>query len=82
MLKIKVYEKTKIKSFLTNFLTIVIIVAVSFGFIEYSLSIPVMEINIEGKCFRVVDKKGGSIPDGCKAVEEGKIAVYSRHVRG
>jgi hypothetical protein len=70
----------KVKSFLVNILIAAGFICVIMFFIDSSLKVPVMELSPDGKCLRVVDENGQTIPNGCKQARKGQLATDHRYV--
>jgi hypothetical protein len=49
-------------------------------FFQQVMAIPVMEVNPDGTCLRVLNEDGQPVQNGCKLARKGKIATESRVV--
>jgi hypothetical protein len=73
-------KKMEIQGFFLNIIGIMMVLGSFIYFVDAALEIPVMELNPNGKCLRVLDKKGENISDGCNLVRQRKITAEHRYV--
>ncbi len=73
-------QKVTVKQFMMNVLGAIIVVTGAVFFFYASMAIPVMEVNLEGKCLRVLSEEGKILRHGCKLANAGKLATESRYV--
>ena len=70
----------KAKQLLVNALLALLVVGALMMFLEASIKVPVMELNPDGHCLRVLDGDGAVIPNGCKDARNGRLATEHRYV--
>jgi hypothetical protein len=68
------------KGFLKTFFSLLLVFCGFLFVVNYILSVPVMELNVQGNCLRVIDGNGKPIKDGCKKATKGEIATEHRYV--
>ncbi len=59
---------------------ILFFVLVGVFFFNEVMKTPVAEISLDGKCLRVLNEEGQSIPEGCELLEVGKLVTEYRYV--
>lgn len=66
--------------FLGNLIGLALLTGMAVMFFQQVMAIPVMEVDRDGTCLRVINGEGQPVQNGCKLARKGKIATESRVV--